>query len=146
MRKFMDYCDTRVAFSISTTAATAGSGLLGTTAISCAGFGRARFTFVLGYGLAANPATFTGQIYCGTGSGDIVTPITSLGTYTGGLHSGIVIVDVPITHNAAGTAYSWLCASSCSVIGSAWNVQGIVDLYQGYRHPDSATPWAIITM
>jgi hypothetical protein len=149
MRKFMDYHDTRQLFSgTSASAGSAQPGVLSTTSLSAAGFGRARFIFTLGTPGAG--ATFSsGIIMCATASGAAYSAITALPSISAASMAagGLIVVDCPIPVNAAGTAYSWLIVSSASVCVGSWAVQGVVDLYNSYIHPPvSQTPSVIITI
>jgi hypothetical protein len=143
MRRFHDIHDTKQVFNVSSmSTGSPQAGLLATTSINAAGFGRARFVFSLGS--AGAGASFTsGVIMAATGSGAAYSTITALPPITTGSFSlgGLLVADVPIPVNAAGTAYSWLIVSSASVINGSMAVHGIVDLYNSYIHPPaSLTP------
>jgi hypothetical protein len=142
MRKFHDYHDSRVIFLAS---GSTGIGPMTGTAINAAGFGRARFIFVLGPN-AAN-ATWSGSIFCGTSAAAIVTPITIGLSASSGFANSMIVVDTIISQNAVGSAYSWLQVSDAIVGAAAWNVSGLVDLYNSYIHPPATTtPRTIITI
>jgi hypothetical protein len=141
MRKFHDYHETKVAMSNTTAQLSSGSGVLASTAISCAGFGRARFVFVLGATPGAG-ATFSASIWCGSSSLAILTPVTLSIATAAAAGSGVIVVDLPITGSN-----TWLCVSDAKVGGSAWDVMGIVDLYNCYIHPPvTLSPQQIITI
>jgi hypothetical protein len=149
MRKFHDYHDTRQLFS--GTSASAGSpqpGVLSTTSLSAAGFGRARFIFTMGTPGAG--ATFSsGIVMCATASGAAYSSITALPSISAASMAagGMMVVDFPIPVNTSGTAYSWLIVSSASVCVGSWAIAGIADLYNSYIHqPATLTPATIITI
>lgn len=133
MRKFMDYHNTMSCLGTTTAQLSSGSGAIASTALNMYGFGRARFAFVLGTP-GAGGATFSASIYCGTSSLAILTPITSFAA-AGAAGSGVLVVDTIISANASGTCNSWMCVSNASVGVTAWDVMGIVDLYNCYIHP-----------
>lgn len=151
MRKFMDFHDTKFALVPAGTNSPA-PGLLGTTAINCLGFGRARFAFLLG--LAGTGATFSsGIIMAATNSGmsGNTTSITALPPVimVTGQFSSILVVDCALPQSAGTgsvSAWSWLCVTSASVVVSSIPVIAIVDLYNAVSHAPSNTPGLIITI
>jgi hypothetical protein len=134
MRKFTDFHETKWALVPSSTCSPSPTLLL-TTSISAYGYGRAKFTFLLGQG--GTGATFTsGLIMMATASGAAYSSVTAVqACIAGALGSSILEYDIPIVANSAGTAYSWLLVSSASVVVSSWPVMAIVDLYNCYIHP-----------
>jgi hypothetical protein len=149
MRKFKDFHDTKWCFS--DTSASGGSnlpGVLSTTTISCAGYGRARFIFQLGLPTAG--ATFSsGIIMQATGSGATYYAITALPSISAASMAagGLMVVDIPLGRGTGGGSNSWLLVSSASRCVGSWIVQGIVDLYDCYKHPPVAnTPTVLITI
>ena len=134
MRKFTDFHETKWALVPSSTCSPSPTVLL-TTSISAYGYGRAKFTFLLGAG--GTGAIFTsGVIMMATASGGVYSAVTAVGScLAAALGSSILVYDIPIVANTAGTAYSWLLVSNASVSLSSWPVMAIVDLYNCYIHP-----------
>lgn len=151
MRKFMDFHDTKFALVPAGTASP-GPALCGTTAISCLGFGRARFAFLLGR--AGNGATFSGGIIMAATNSGISGNTTSITALPPVLiaaeqFSSILIVDCALPQSAGTgsvSAWSWLCVTSASIYVSSIPVIAIVDLYNAVSHAPSNTPGLIITV
>jgi len=129
MRKFTDFHETKWALVPAGTNSPA-PGLLITTSISCYGYGRAKFTFILGQG--GTGATFSSAcIMQATASGAAYSHITTVAPcIAAALGSSVLIYDIPLQGS-----YSWLLVSSASVVVSSWPVMCLVDLYDCYVHP-----------
>jgi hypothetical protein len=152
MRKFKDYHVTKWVFD--QTSMSGGSnlpGILSTTTINCAGYGRARFVFSLGLPTAG--ATFSsGVIMEATGSAAAYQQITALPSISAASMAvgGLMVVDVALGNRTNGGSNTWLIVSSASRCVGSWQVHGIVDLYNCYIHPPVAdtvnTPSVVITV
>jgi hypothetical protein len=137
MRKYYDFHETKWALKPVGTNSPAPQ-LFSTTSISAYGFGRAKFTFLLGD--PGTGASFTNAIIMkATASGATYETVTALPSMVAAAASTSVgymmVVDFPLGANASGTAYSWLLVSSASISVSSWPLFAIVDLYNCYIHP-----------
>ena len=139
MRKYLDYHETQWALKPVGTNSPSPQ-VFSTTSICAAGFGRAKFTFLLGD--PGTGATFSSAaIMMATRSGAAYSNVTTLSALVADANSTssgyIIVVDMPIYNNTAGTAYSWLVVSSASIVVSSWPLMAIVDLYDCYIHPST---------